>query len=146
MRAITLRHPSPWAICYLGKDVENVGWCPPSTKLHPGDRLAIHGGRMPADTEIRRSFAALEERGCIFPGSAIPSLDDLRTQESSIVAVVTYGGALTSHTSKWFAGYYGWLVRNLVVLPQPVPCRGARGLWSVPAAVLEQMRDQFRSS
>jgi hypothetical protein len=33
----------------------------------------------------------------------------------------------------------------LIVLPEPVKCRGMQGLWEVPPDVLEKMRAQFRA-
>jgi hypothetical protein len=45
VKAITLRHPWPWAILAMGKRIENRTWEPKG--LRPGDRFAIHGGRVP---------------------------------------------------------------------------------------------------
>ena len=86
----------------------------------------------------------------VLDGHDIPSLDQLRTQESSIVAVATYGGAVTESDSGWFAGMYGWKLLGqdddvpLIVLPKPVQCRGAQGLWNVIPDVLDRMRAQVR--
>lgn len=147
MKALTIRHPYPWCICYLAKPLENRGWVPSAGQLRPGQNFAIHAGRMVPAMELQNAFASLFEMGCIDQDTKLPTLADLRKQESAIVAVVTYGGAVTSHASKWFVGRYGWTWQEdtLIVLPKPVPCRGAQGLWEVPADVLEQMREQFRS-
>jgi hypothetical protein len=40
-------------------------------------------------------------------------------------------------------GRYGWLLANLQVLPEPVPCRGALGLWDVPADVAAAVEAQI---
>lgn len=145
MKALTIRHPFPWCICYLGKPLENRNWVPSPGQLRPGEQFAIHAGKMVPAMELQNSFASLFEMGCIDQDTKLPTLADLRTQESSIVAVVTYGGAVTATASRWFVGRYGWVLRDLVVLPKPVPCRGAQGLWDVPPDVLERMREQFRS-
>jgi len=143
MRALTIRHPWPWAICYLGKDVENRCWFPSREQLRVGDRFAIHAGKMPSVIEIREAFSGMDAMGCIDEHTKTPTLADLRTQESRIVAVATYAGAVVHHLSSWFVGAYGWTWSKLVVLPEPVMCRGAQGLWAIPsdveARVLAQM-------
>ena len=141
MKALTLRHPWPWAVCYFGKDLENRVWRPSQLRL--GDRLAIHAGKMPSLTEIREAFAGMDAMGAIAHVRDIPTLEQLRRQESAIVAVVKFGGATASDVSPWFCGPYGWRLYDLVVLPEPVKCRGARGLWDVPPDVLAKMRSQF---
>ena len=42
MKALTLHAPWAWAICFLGKRVENRTWAPPSGMI--GKRFAIHAG------------------------------------------------------------------------------------------------------
>jgi hypothetical protein len=144
MKAITIRHPFPWCICYLGKPLENRDWIPSPVQLRPGEQFGIHAGKMVPAMELQNAFASLFEMGAINQDTKLPAIADLRSQESAIVAVVTYGGAVTSHPSRWFTGRYGWVMDKLIVLPKPVPCRGAQGLWEVPADVLEKMREQFR--
>lgn len=39
-------------------------------------------------------------------------------------------------------GRYGWVLRNVRALPEPVPCRGRHGLWTPPADVLAQVEAQ----
>lgn len=38
---------------------------------------------------------------------------------------------------------YGWFLEDVRALPEPVPCRGALGLWPVPADVLAQIDAQI---
>jgi hypothetical protein len=144
VKALTIRHPWPWAICHWGKDVENRTWQPSAGLLKPGDKLAIHAGKMVPSIELRKSFEGMREMGAIDDDTKMPTMDDLRGQESSIVAVVLFWGTQLDHISPWFCGPVGWCLNGLVVLPKPVPCRGAQGLWNVPADVLEKMREQFR--
>jgi hypothetical protein len=74
MKAITIRHPWPWAICYMGKPLENRDWKPSPYQLKPGEKFAIHAGKMPSVVEIRRAFAAMVDMGVIDYQFAIPSL------------------------------------------------------------------------
>jgi hypothetical protein len=149
MKAITIRHPCPWAICYLGKPLENRDWRPALSQLRPGEKFAIHAGKMPSTMEIRGAFEGMSAMGTVDEDTKFPTLAQLHTQESSIVAVATYGGHVGFHPSKWFVGLYGWKLLGerddvpLIVLPDPVKCRGARGLWNVPSDVLAKMRAQF---
>jgi hypothetical protein len=135
MKSLTIRHPWPWAICFLGKDVENRSWCPSPNQLCVGEDFAIHAGKMPSVIEIAEAFTGMDAMGCIDEHSKVPRLADLRAQESKIVAVAVYAGAVKSHPSKWFVGMYGWTWSKVVVLPEPVPCRGAQGLWTLPPDV-----------
>lgn len=108
MKALTIRIPWPWAICYLGKPLENRNWRPSPTQLRPGEKFAIHAGKMPSAMEIREAFAGMAAMGVIDETTKVPTLAHLRRQEGSIVAVATYGGWVTGHPSRWFVGLYGW--------------------------------------
>lgn len=143
MKALTLHHPWPWAVCYFGKDLENRVWRPSPTQLRLGDQLAIHAGKMPSVTEIREAFAGMDAMGAIAHVRDIPTLNQLRRQESAIVAVVKFGGATTVDASPWFCGPYGWRLYDLLVLPEPVKRRGAQGLWNVPTDVLAHVHAQI---
>jgi hypothetical protein len=143
MKAVTVRIPWPLAICYLGKPCENSRWQPSLAQLRPGDHLAIHAGKMISPMEIREAFAGMYEMEAIDDMAVVPTFTELLTQESAIVAVVTYSGAVTSHPSNWFVGPKAWTWSYLIVLPEPVKCRGAQGLWNVPPDVLARMRAQF---
>lgn len=43
----------------------------------------------------------------------------------------------------WIHGPFAWEVADRVLLPTPVACRGAQGLWKLPPDVLEQVRQQW---
>lgn len=144
MKALTLRHPWPWAIVN-GKPVENRKWAPPASLLHPGDWLAFHGGKPPvgkAANEASDDLKWMVDRGLVKPGNLMSAL--VGPYASAIFAVVRYTGTVTAHDSPWFFGPFGWCWDRIIVLPKPVPCRGAQKLWAVPADVLEQMRAQVR--
>ncbi len=38
-------------------------------------------------------------------------------------------------------GRYGWTLDNICALPEPIPCRGALGLWAPPADVLARLQE-----
>lgn len=37
-------------------------------------------------------------------------------------------------------GRFGWVLKNILPLPSPIPCRGALGLWTVPAEIEAAIR------
>jgi activating signal cointegrator 1 len=43
-------------------------------------------------------------------------------------------------------GRYAWQLENVIRLPEPVPCKGARGLWEPPAEVLDAVASLAKSS
>lgn len=68
---------------------------------------------------------------------------------SGVVAVCRYGGFVTvtqdmtaDEPDPWFEGPYGWRLDGLFVLPDPVPCKGAQGLWDLPHDVQGRVRIQ----
>jgi hypothetical protein len=66
MMALTLKHPWPYAICFLGKRIENRTWRPRPSQLQPGSYLAIHGGVIPkgrALTEASDDLQRLKAQG-----------------------------------------------------------------------------------
>ena len=157
MKAITLRHPWPWCVCCAGKPLENRTWAP---GLRIGEKFAIHGGRWPigaddkahgkADAEyVEEIIATIEDLGHenMLPGGKVTLR--MLSRFAGICAVATFGGVVTASDSRWFCGPFGWKLLGeqgdvpLIVLPEPVPCRGAQGLWDVPSEVLEKMRAQF---
>lgn len=148
MKAITLLHPWPFAICYLGKDVENRGWKPTPGQLKPGQRFAIHG----AATPVGKFWRAAEEwRLEILAKHGIPGgtpLLEMVQKCQGIVATVELAWlhsanpyhATPACSSPWRdESGWGWCLRGLLVLPDPIPCKGRQGLWNVPPDILERL-------
>lgn len=150
MKALTLRHPWPWAVCAVGKRIENRRWLPTATQLAVGDWFAIHGGKVPPpgigrigtyqeamSIALRHDFNGLkgmDPRPCF----------DRVTAYNGVVAVCRYGGYVSDSGDPWFEGRpYGWRLDDLFVLPEPVACKGAQGLWELPNDVEERVRSQY---
>lgn len=135
MFGLTVKQPWAWAICYAGKRLENRDWLPRSTLR--GKRIAIHAGKGLDES----GFHWLYKRGLI----TVPLPKETR-ERGSIVALATYDGAvgagLGETTDIWFTGRYGWVLKDVQVLPSPVPCRGALGLWRVPEDVQIEVMSQ----
>lgn len=132
MRALTLWQPWAFAIAHLGKDVENRTWKPPGDIQ--GQRIAIHAGKR-IDWDATWALHA--------EGHSIP----LKPITGAVVAVATVSGFVTENhgtrrRSPWFAGAYGWCLDDVIVLPDPVVCRGAQRLWALPSEVEGQVLTQ----
>lgn len=145
MLALTLRHPFAWAIVVLGKDVENRTWEPRQLKV--GDYFAIHGGVAPTSRPaLEAVLDVARELALKFPipqGQGTTLADAIRP---GIVAVCRFGGTVTESSSYWFQGPIGWVLAERFVLPEPVPCKGAQGLWTLPPDVTEAVRSQYRKA
>lgn len=171
--ALTLRHPWPWMITSLPahpKRIENRTW-KPTGRLAPGDWFAIHGGAAPkagtkAGDAYRDAIAddvdEAQDHFTIILGSLpsdafFPAIEPPVVDESldrlfdvgrfiapGIVAVAKFGGTVEESDDPWFEGPIGWVLSEVMVLPEPVPCRGAQGLWSVPEDVAVLVRDGFK--
>lgn len=137
MRALTLHQPWAFAVAHLGKDVENRTWRPPEQVI--GVRIAIHAGRK-FDTDTLPWFFG---RGLI----NVPLTPVL----GAVVATAVVAGVAEHADSVWFSGSVGafwftgpigWVLRDVVALAEPVPCRGAQGLWTVPNDVEQRVTAQ----
>lgn len=121
IRGLTLIRPWPWAIFKAGKDVENRSWLPSPTRLQPGEWIAIHAGakwdELDADW-IQETF------GLDFPSKA-------QHQSGLIVGLVRFSGFCTKSDSLWFFGPYGWQWDRMIELAEPIPHKGALGLWTL---------------
>lgn len=143
MRALTVVQPWAHAIIWgtpVGpKPVENRTWRPPAVVL--GRRIAIHAGKKldedtcsevglaPSDLDFGAIIGTalcvgwLEERGKI--GHAEHGFELLATQ--------------ALHSQFYWDGI-AWLLTECQPI-EPIPYRGALGLWRVPSAVVARFRE-----
>lgn len=128
--ALTLHRPWAWAIAHGPKRIENRSWAPP--RWARGMRLAIHAGK----TFNERDRNVIASRY----GLSVPSKDD---DPMGIVALATLAGSTTESDDPWFNGPVGWILKDVRALPQPVPARGAQGLWVVPPEIAQQVLAQL---
>jgi hypothetical protein len=133
VRALTLINPWAHAIAHLGKRVENRTWAPRQPVrlyIHAGARWDTIGAvRLRLDPKLRTTA----------PASAIVATADLvstctRSRTADTV-VCDCGPWAQPHAIHWH-------LRSVVPLYEPVPCRGALGLWRPPADVIEAIEAQ----
>jgi len=151
MKALTLHPHWAWAVALLGKDVENRAWLP-GRRLEVGERFAIHAGRWPLarPAELERFGHHRDGKIWSFAGRDV-TLAKLATgdlEASAIVATAVFDGVQAvgqQLESRWhLPGFWGWRLRD-VRIGEPVACRGAVGLWNVPAelsALVEAWQQQ----
>lgn len=140
MKALTLRHPWAFAICYWGKRIENRSWRP-QTELRIGHRFAIHGGRAPAGVDNVR-YVIETGKELVKKFGLPPGFSDLTGNDivrSGIVATAVLKDVVTRSDDPWFEGKYGWVLDEVIVLPEPIRCPGAQGLWTVPTSIEERL-------
>ena len=122
MKALSIRQPWANLILKAGKDIENRCW---STRIR--GRILIHASKGCTRDEMNDALDfALEVTGIQYTA-------DLKTIErGGIVGSVEIIDCVTSSSSPWFAGEYGFVLRNPEILPFR-PINGQLGFFEVPA-------------
>lgn len=129
MKAITIWQP--WAALIMSgvKTVENRKWTP---NIEFGTRIAIHAGKDDdvAEWVVKEIEALGAER-----------VKALCWEKGRVLGTVEWCGFCTNPSGlpegqrKWFAGPYGWILRNPRPLVTPVLMKGKLGLWDLPIQV-----------
>jgi hypothetical protein len=152
VKALTVQQPWAWAIVHGGKDVEN------RTQLwaHRGE-LAIHAGRRWSDRGARMvpSIIAAEQLVERYDLPVQARVGGVIIGLVDVVDVHHYAGSgpdrIDCCDSRWAEESYDeaggkhrldivhLVLENPRPLLEPVPCRGALGLWTVPAGVDDQV-------
>lgn len=130
LRALSIQQPWIHAILHCGKEIENRSW-----RTHHRGWIALHA-------------SAARDKCFFYPrGVKEPDLDDL--DYSAICGVARLVDVVTEHRSKWFntpdpwSVNYGWVLEDVRVLKQPIPCKGTLGLWLVPPKIVREIRRQL---
>ena len=142
MKALTLWPEWAYAVARLDKDGENRTWRLFDSLI--GVPVAIHAGVRPV-AGVREDTDRWEELdsfrySCKIVGVSKEAGHTFRRIDAvrgHIVAVVTFGEPTQHSPSPWAAndGQWFWPITSLRVLPEPVKCKGAQGLWTVPAEI-----------
>jgi hypothetical protein len=121
----------PWAdFIVLGvKDVENR-----SFRIQYRGPLLIHASKTyDDDAGFTNREARTLKRAGIDPM-------DYESHFGFIIGKVDVIDCVTDHQSEYFEGRYGWVLKNAKRLRQPIPWKGAVGLFKVPAKVMKGKR------
>ncbi len=164
-RILALTILQPWAelIVHGPKRVENRSWAP--HELRVGDYLALHAGKsVDADawgsaTETAREADLLGSLAVIDGLLALPPAQRgdrfaLTRQRAYVERACAYSAVVgvarleavererPEAPDPWWFGPVGWRLGDVVAF-EPVPCRGARGLWELPPDVLAAVRERW---
>lgn len=143
MKALTLKHPWPFAILFMGKDIENRIWKPP-VDLY-GKRFAIHGGEPPKGKEYDLFKSTAESLLDRF-GKPLFWLDDDSIDQMilpGIVATVTLTHLVTTNDggNPWYDGppSFGWHIQDVRILPDGIKIKGKQRLWNIPKEISDEL-------
>jgi hypothetical protein len=133
MYALTILQPWATAIALGPKRVENRSWPPPRAAV--GQLMAIHAGKRwdgqaGLDAFAKRVYQPGAERLRAMPSDEYPM--------GAVIAVARLARVVTASDDPWFFGPYGWMLTEVQAI-EPVPCRGAQGLWQLPPDVETQV-------
>ena len=158
MKALSIRQPWAWAILHAGKDFENRDWY---TSFR--GRFAIHAAKGMTKSEYQSAISYITQafvkdtlktpntyhlsasRTIVASGELVlPDFEEI--VRGAIVGVADLAACISNSPSPWFEGKYGFVLRNVIVLPEPIPCKGALGFWDVPAEIAAQIEAQLKTT
>ncbi|MVN88312.1 hypothetical protein GO986_16320 [Deinococcus sp. HMF7620] len=164
IRGLTLTHPWAYCVAHAAKDVENRRWPPARQGGRVGMFLAIHGGVVPGKNSGKREEARLDLAAALEImerlGQPVPFTPEQRLALSmglyvageeryftpGIVAVAQLAAVTQASTSAWAArGQYHWLLEDVLTLPEPIPHKGAQGLWPLEPEKLTKVRAAWKA-
>lgn len=154
MFALTLWRPWSDAIIRGPKRIENRTWTPPRDAL--GRYIAIHGGKRFDDgggvdlaamgTGWAPPLEPADSPEGIIGVALLRGWLDLRGLRTATVAQrEDQTAALALNGDRWWMGPCGWWLTDPIAI-EPVPCRGAQGLWTVPADVAAIVEERARAA
>lgn len=129
--ALTLIQPWAHAMLHMGKRLENRTWAPGSKQLAPGDWFALHAGA----TLDREELEDLAEE---FPSAPVEVPTRAVVGLARLDRIIIRSSDVPGDQRCWWNGPIGWLLYEVRPIT-PVPCKGALGLWPVPAPIRAQI-------
>jgi hypothetical protein len=142
MRALSIMQPWVNAITHGDKRVENRSWRAPEWVI--GKRIALHASKgFDRDAGFPDGKDAMWQPpqhlplGAVVASAAIIGCHPMHHECDP-------AGAWAPVCSPWAVwGQCHWLLGDVHALPDPIPCRGALGLWKLPEDVERAMRRQL---
>ena len=133
MKALSVRAPWWWFILHRGKDIENRDW---PTRVR--GRVLIHASKWFNPSSILDDFQDGMQmlEACRWPDlkAALPpcSLQTLGEARGCLVGSVEIVDCVARSDSPWFVGDYGFVLRDPIAFPNPIPLKGTLGFFDVP--------------
>lgn len=129
MKALSIRAPWWWFILHGGKTHENRDW---PTKfrgtvyIHASKWFGLEDVAWDSTTALRMA----RESG--WQGKAEMTFRQMRDCGGCLVGKIDIVGCVSESESPWFMGKYGFVLANPIAFEQPIPFKGALGLFEVP--------------
>jgi len=152
LRALTLWRPWSFAVTDLGKRIENRPWSAPQPIMN--QYLALHAGK----TYDKGCVALMRELGLPEPPPSencpqgIVAVCKVRGSYSAIVEneqqlerLRDVVGGIYPDQRQWVFGPSCWVLDEVTPF-EPVPCKGAQGLWTVPEDILVLVRERWNTA
>lgn len=132
MRALSIAQP--WAECIVskGKNIENRSW---NTKFRGYFLVHASGSKDKARFQYCFEDYDLNFNPEDLAFGAIVGIAELSD--------VINKKQLTRNTKKWFYGEYGFALKNVIKLKEPVKVNGALSFWKVKGPVLKKVLSQL---
>lgn len=143
MYGLTLWRPWSWSIVHGSKRIENRSWF---RKSLAGQWIALHAGKTwdyegaakiaEVHPEIPRSADA-HPLGIVGVARVVGAYELWAEQAPEGMTWEAHG--------RWAFGPWCWVLDDVRAI-EPVPCRGAQGLWPLPADVLARVRERWKAA
>ena len=76
----------------------------------------------------------------------LPAWREVKDWPGKVVGVCDYSAREGMGRESWDEGYpYWWDLSNVARLPDPIPCRGNVGMWSLPPSIAQSVLEQVHS-
>lgn len=145
MKAITLREPWATLVAIGAKKIETRSWKAPDWLI--GQRIAIHAAKGLTENEwsiakCSPGFPEALKDSPWFWDSALHKFAFPETRGKVIATAVLSGCMRFNEINRamidrheltfgdFTPGRYGWLIRDVQRLPEPIPARGELGIWT----------------
>jgi hypothetical protein len=128
MKTLSIIMPWPLLIMNYGKDVENRSW-----KTDYRGRILVHVSKKPRP-DYRDIF-----NNVFFPNLTEGEWGEINREWCGcIIGSVELADCVQNFKSPWAeSGMWHWVLRDPVLLENPVPVRGSLGLWEYTGTIKE---------
>lgn len=114
MKVLTVKQPFAWLIVAGYKDIENRTW-----QTSYRGTILIHASAKP-DRDMMQDLGPF----CKDARIPVPAIVN-----GAIIGQVDLVDCVTDDESEWFEGPIGWVLDNPILFDDPIPTKGALGLW-----------------
>lgn len=142
MKALSLTQPWASLIVNRHKHIETRDW-----RTNFVGRIAIHASK--ANTASDRDYAGeLFKQGLVEPVTHMPHGAIIGTAYVMgcrvTTDIVSQIGAREQSFGDYGPNRFAWFLTDAYRLEQPIPCKGALGLWTVPPDIVTQLEADAR--